>query len=54
MKYYVFTFTDRRGGGRHFLLAPNEADAMKRLRQFLNRHHPFRHFTVHLEQVLPA
>ena len=54
MKYYVFTFWNRSGSGRHYVLAANEADATKRLRQILHRRHPFQHFTINLEQVLPA
>ena len=54
MKYYVFMFWDRSGSGRHYVLATSEEDATKRLRQILQRRHPFRHFAIKLEQVMPA
>lgn len=54
MKYYVFTYRDATGGGRRYILAENASDAWKKLRQFLNEHHPFRRYHIRLEHVLPA
>ena len=54
MKYYVFLYWDRKGSGRHYILADNEQSARKKLRQFLNHHHPFRRYSIRLEQVMPA
>lgn len=54
MKYYVFTYRDNAGGGRRWILAENQQEATKRLKQFLNRFHPFRKYKITLENVTPA
>lgn len=54
MKYYVFFFRDNAGGGRRYILADNARDAWKSLRRYLNEYHPFRHYHICLEQVIPA
>lgn len=54
MKYYVFFYYDNAGGGRRYILASDEKDARKRLKRFLHNYHPFRKYTIQLEQVMPA
>lgn len=54
MKYYVFTYWDNAGGGRRWILAKNQQEATKRLKQFLNRFHPFRKYRIYLENVMSA
>ncbi len=54
MKYYVYTYYDSVGGGRRYILAEDERDALKRLKRFLNEHHPFRKYTINLETIMPA
>ena len=54
MKYYVFRYWDNSGGGCRYILAIDATDAWKKLRRFLNEHHPFRRYRIRLEQVLPA
>lgn len=53
-KYYVYTYWDGVGGGKRWILATSEKEARKRLRQFLNRYHPFRKYSIQLENVTPA
>ena len=54
MKYYIFVYWDGAGGGRRYILAGDAKEAYKRLRRFLNEHHPFRKYHIQLEQVMPA
>lgn len=54
MKYYVFFYRDNAGGGRRYILAENAREAWKKLRRFLNEYHPYRRYSIRLEQVLPA
>jgi len=54
VKYYVYIYWDNAGSGRHYILADSEENALKRLKSFLNEHHPFRKFIIKLEQVMPA
>ena len=54
MKYYIFTYRDNAGGGKRWILAENEKNALKRLKKFLHEYHPFRKFYIELEQIMPA
>lgn len=52
MKYYIFTYRDNAGGGRRYILAASKTEAFKRLKAFLNEHHPFRKYKIELENVM--
>ena len=54
MKYFVFRYWDAKGSGMRYIFAESEADARRRLKQFINQHHPFRHFLIRLERIMPA
>ena len=53
MKTYVFTYKDNAGGGRRYIWAADEKEALKRLKRFLSQYHRTRKYTIELEQVLP-
>lgn len=53
-KYYIYTYRDGAGGGKRWILAENEMQALVNLLEFLKKHHPFRHYKIELEQVMPA
>lgn len=53
MRTYVFTYRDSIGGGKRYIWAANEQEAMKRLKRFLKQYHPTRKYQIELEQVLP-
>ena len=52
MKYYIFTYRDNAGGGRRWIFAASKAEALKRLKAFLNQYHPFRKYKIELENVM--
>lgn len=52
MKYYVFSYWDEKGGGTMNILEHDEKKAMKKLKQYLNKYHPFRKFQIKLDQVI--
>ena len=54
MKYFVFTYRDGAGGGKRYILAENKLEALARLLEFLKKYHPYRHYKIELEQVMPA
>ena len=53
-KYYIYIYRDGAGGGKRWILAENELQALVNLLEFLKKHHPFRHYKIELEQVMPA
>lgn len=53
-KYYIYTYRDGAGGGKRWILAENEMQALANLLEFLKKYHPFRHYKIELEQVMPA
>lgn len=53
-KYYIYTYRDGSGGGKRNILADNELQALANLLEFLKKYHPFRHYKIELEQVMPA
>lgn len=52
MKTYVYTYRDGAGGGKRYITAANEAEALNCLRMMLNQYHPTRKYHIDLEQVL--
>ena len=53
-KYYIYTYRDGSGGGKRYILADNELQALANLLEFLKKYHPFRHYKIELENVMPA
>jgi len=53
-KYYIYTYRDGAGGGKRWILADNELQALANLLEFLKKYHPTRHYKIELEQVMPA
>jgi hypothetical protein len=53
-KYYIYTYRDGASGGKRWILAENEMQALANLLEFLKRYHPFRYYKIELEQVMPA
>lgn len=53
-KYYIYTYLDGASGGKRWILAENEMQALANLLEFLKRYHPFRYYKIELEQVMPA
>jgi hypothetical protein len=52
-KYYVYKYWNNTGCGKRWILAETEDEALKLLKQFLHKHHPFKRFTILLEQITP-
>ena len=52
MKTYVYMYRDGAGGGRRYILAANETEALNRLKMMLKQYHPTRKYHIELEQVL--
>ena len=52
MKTFVYTYRDGAGGGRRYILAANETEALNRLKMMLNQYHPSRKYQIELERVL--
>lgn len=52
MKTYVFTYRDGAGGGKRYIWAASESEALKRLKRMLKQYHPTSNYQIELEQVL--
>ncbi len=51
MNNYQFKYWDSTGCGKRAILAENDKEALRKLKNFLSKYHPFRKYNIKLENV---